>query len=114
MQWPLTHPGLPTAFLNLMSHTIQAQLWDVWDSCSDQRITTTIRAVSYTHLSGGPTYSESDGTFSTDDQGNRVYTDAMGNTTTNTEQYNYTDESGNIITDGYGYIDPYTGAYIIK
>ena len=64
--------------------------------------------------SGGPTYSESDGTFSTDAQGNKVYTDAAGNTTTNTEQYNYTDESGNIITDGYGYIDPYTGAYIIK
>lgn len=69
---------------------------------------------SQTGESGGPTYSESDGTFSTDAQGNTVYTDAMGNTTTNTEQYNYTDESGNIITDGYGYIDPYTGAYIIK
>ena len=26
--------------------------------------------------------------------------------------YNYTDENGNIITDGYGYIDPYTGSYI--
>ena len=25
---------------------------------------------------------------------------------------NYTDENGNIITDGYGYIDPYTGSYI--
>ena len=24
----------------------------------------------------------------------------------------YTDENGNIITDGYGYIDPYTGSYI--
>lgn len=61
-----------------------------------------------------PTYSESDGTFSTDAQGNKIYTDAAGNTTTNTEQYNYTDENGEIITDGYGYIDPYTGGYIIK
>ena len=26
--------------------------------------------------------------------------------------FNYTDENGNIITDGYGYIDPYTGSYI--
>lgn len=61
-----------------------------------------------------PTYQESDGSFSTDAQGNQVYTDASGNTTTNVEQYNYTDENGEIITDGYGYIDPYTGAYILK
>lgn len=61
-----------------------------------------------------PTYEESDGTFSTDAQGNEIYTDAAGNTTTNVDQYNYTDENGGIITDGYGYIDPYTGAYILK
>lgn len=61
-----------------------------------------------------PTYQESDGTFSTDAQGNQVYTDAAGNSTTQVEQYNYTDENGGIITDGYGYIDPYTGAYILK
>lgn len=60
----------------------------------------------------GRTYQESDGTFSTDAQGNKIYTDANGNTTTQTGQYNYTDENGGIITDGYGYIDPYTGAYI--
>ena len=62
----------------------------------------------------GPTYSESDGTFSTDDQGNTIYTDAAGNSTPNVDGYQYTDESGNIITDGYGYIDPYTGSYILK
>ena len=26
--------------------------------------------------------------------------------------FNYVDSNGDIITDGYGYIDPYTGAYI--
>lgn len=61
-----------------------------------------------------PVYSESDGTFSTDAEGNRIYTDAAGNTTPNVEEYQYTDENGEIITDGYGYIDPYTGAYILK
>lgn len=67
-----------------------------------------------TETSAPPTYSESDGTFSTDAAGNKIYTDAAGNTTTNTGQYNYTDENGEIITDGYGYIDPYTGGYILK
>ena len=61
----------------------------------------------------GPTYSESDGTFSTDAEGNTIYTDAAGVTTNRCDQYNYTDENGNIITDGYGYIDPYTGSYIL-
>lgn len=61
-----------------------------------------------------PTYSESDGTFSTDASGTPIYTDAAGNTTTNVDEYQYTDENGGIITDGYGYIDPYTGAYILK
>lgn len=64
--------------------------------------------------SGVPTYSESDGTFSTDAEGNTIYTDANGNTTPNVDGYQYTDENGGIITDGYGYIDPYTGAYILK
>lgn len=58
------------------------------------------------------TYHESDGTFSTDAEGNKIYTDALGNTTTQCETYNYTNEDGSIITDGYGYIDPYTGAYV--
>ena len=61
---------------------------------------------------GGRKYSESDGTFSVDSNGDRIYTDALGNVTNNVEQYNYTDENGNIIEDGYGYIDPYTGKYI--
>lgn len=65
-----------------------------------------------TQPEGGRTYSESDGTFSTDADGNKIYTDALGVTTTQCEQYNYTDEYGNIIMDGYGYIDPYTGSYI--
>lgn len=65
-----------------------------------------------TQHQGGRTYSESDGTFSTDAEGNKIYTDAAGVTTTQCDQYNYTDENGNIIMDGYGYIDPYTGSYI--
>ncbi|MDY3917477.1 MAG: cell division protein FtsQ/DivIB [Candidatus Limivivens sp.] len=65
-----------------------------------------------TQALGGRTYQESDGTFSTDADGNTIYTDAAGNTTPNCSQYNYTDENGGIIMDGYGYIDPYTGAYI--
>lgn len=63
---------------------------------------------------GVPTYKEGDGTFSVDADGNSFYTDAAGRVTYNVEQYNYTDENGGIITDGYGYIDPYTGGYIIK
>lgn len=65
-----------------------------------------------TQEGGGRTYSESDGTFSTDADGNKTYTDAAGVTTTQCDEYNYTDENGNVITDGYGYIDPYTGSYI--
>lgn len=65
-----------------------------------------------TQEGGGRAYSESDGTFSTDADGNKTYTDAAGVTTTQCEKYNYTDEYGNVITDGYGYIDPYTGSYI--
>lgn len=59
------------------------------------------------------TYQEGDGTFATDADGNQYYTDAAGNVTYDCGQYNYTDDNGEIITDGYGYIDPYTGAYII-
>lgn len=61
---------------------------------------------------GAPTYQESDGTFATDADGNQYYTDKNGNVTYNVEQYNYLDANGEIITDGYGYIDPYTGGYI--
>ncbi|MEY8426424.1 FtsQ-type POTRA domain-containing protein [Lachnospiraceae bacterium 46-15] len=62
----------------------------------------------------GAVYSESDGTFSTDADGTPIYTDKNGNTTPNVDSYQYTDENGKVITDGYGYIDPYTGAYILK
>ncbi len=59
-----------------------------------------------------PTYQESDGTFATDASGVEYYMDKNGNITYQIEQYNYVDENGGIITDGYGYIDPYTGGYI--
>ena len=62
----------------------------------------------------GAAYSESDGTFSTDADGTPIYTDKNGNTTPNVDGYQYTDEDGKVITDGYGYIDPYTGAYILE
>ena len=65
-----------------------------------------------TQASGAPTYQESDGTFAVDADGNRYYTDKNGNVTYNVDSYNYVDSNGDIITDGYGYIDPYTGAYI--
>ena len=65
-----------------------------------------------TQASGAPSYQESDGTFAEDADGNRYYTDKKGNVTYNVDSYNYVDSNGEIITDGYGYIDPYTGAYI--
>lgn len=65
-----------------------------------------------TDANGSPTYQESDGTWATDANGQKYYTDKKGNVTYSVDSYNYLDEYGNIITDGYGYIDPYTGAYI--
>lgn len=61
----------------------------------------------------GSGYVENDSRFSTDAQGNQIYTDDAGNVTTNLDKP-YLGEDGNIITDGYGYIDPYTGAYILN
>ena len=58
-------------------------------------------------------YSENSGTFSTDANGNDTYTDANGNVTNNSEQL-YLGDDGQVISDGYGYIDPYTGAYILN
>lgn len=58
-------------------------------------------------------YSNDSGTFSTDASGNDTYTDANGNVTNNMDQI-YLGDDGQIITDGYGYIDPYTGAYILN
>ena len=61
----------------------------------------------------GNGYSNDSGTFSTDASGNDTYTDANGNVTNNMDQI-YLGDDGQIITDGYGYIDPYTGAYILN
>lgn len=58
-------------------------------------------------------YSEDSGTFSTDASGNDTYTDASGNVTNNMDQM-YLGDDGQVISDGYGYIDPYTGAYILN
>ena len=63
--------------------------------------------------SGGSGYGEDSSRFSTDASGNEIYTDAAGNVTTNLDQP-YLGDDGQIITDGYGYIDPYTGAYILN
>ncbi|EET60068.1 hypothetical protein BRYFOR_07919 [Marvinbryantia formatexigens DSM 14469] len=62
---------------------------------------------------GGSGYVEDSSRFSTDANGNEIYTDEAGNTTTNLDQP-YLGDDGQIITDGYGYIDPYTGAYILN
>lgn len=61
----------------------------------------------------GGGYVEKESRFSTDAAGNEIYTDDAGNMTTNLDKQ-YLSESGEIITDGYGYIDPYTGAYILN
>ncbi len=64
------------------------------------------------HPEGGG-YVEKESRFSTDADGNEIYTDDAGNVTTNMDKP-YLGEDGQIITDGYGYIDPYTGAYILN
>lgn len=61
----------------------------------------------------GGGYEDRDSRFSTDAAGNQIYTDDAGNVTTNLEKQ-YLSENGEIISDGYGYIDPYTGAYILN
>lgn len=58
-------------------------------------------------------YVEDSSRFSTDSDGNEIYTDEQGNVTTNLDKP-YLGDDGEIITDGYGYIDPYTGAYILN
>ncbi len=61
----------------------------------------------------GGGYVDDESRFSTDAAGNQIYTDEAGNVTTNLEKQ-YLSDDGGIITDGYGYIDPYTGAYILN
>lgn len=61
----------------------------------------------------GSGYVEDPGRFSTDADGNEIYTDVLGNVTTNLDKP-YLGEDGKVISDGYGYIDPYTGAYVLN
>ncbi len=56
---------------------------------------------------------ESQGGFSIGADGSEIYTDPLGNVTSNLDQP-YLGEDGQVISDGYGYIDPYTGAYILN
>ncbi len=58
-------------------------------------------------------YTENDSRITTDADGNQMYTDDAGNVTYNLDKP-YLGDDGEIITDGYGYIDPYTGAYILN
>lgn len=62
---------------------------------------------------GDSGYVEDSSRITTDADGNEVYTDAQGNITYNLDKP-YLGDDGEIITDGYGYIDPYTGAYILN
>lgn len=58
-------------------------------------------------------YVEDEGRITTDADGNQMYTDSSGNVTYNLDKP-YLGEDGQVISDGYGYIDPYTGAYILN
>lgn len=58
-------------------------------------------------------YVEDASRITADADGNEMYTDAQGNVTYNLDKP-YLGDDGEIITDGYGYIDPYTGAYILN
>lgn len=58
-------------------------------------------------------YVEDSSRITTDSSGTEYYTDPAGNVTYNMDQQ-YLGDDGQIITDGYGYIDPYTGAYILN
>lgn len=58
-------------------------------------------------------YVEDPSRIATDANGSEYYTDPAGNVTYNMDQQ-YLGDDGQVITDGYGYIDPYTGAYILN
>lgn len=58
-------------------------------------------------------YVEDPSRITVDADGNEVYTDVQGNVTYNLDKQ-YLGDDGNVISDGYGYIDPYTGAYILN
>ncbi|MDO4343421.1 MAG: cell division protein FtsQ/DivIB [Eubacteriales bacterium] len=63
--------------------------------------------------SGSSGYVEDPSRITTDADGNQIYTDEQGNVTSNMDMP-YLGDDGQIVTDGYGYIDPYTGAYILN
>lgn len=63
--------------------------------------------------SGASGYVEDPSRITTGADGSQIYTDAAGNVTNNLDQQ-YLGDDGQIISDGYGYIDPYTGAYILN
>lgn len=58
-------------------------------------------------------YVEDPSRITTGADGSEIYTDPLGNVTSNLDQP-YLGEDGQVISDGYGYIDPYTGAYILN
>lgn len=58
-------------------------------------------------------YVEDPSRITTNADGSQTYTDPAGNVTSNLDQQ-YLGDDGQVITDGYGYIDPYTGAYILN
>lgn len=62
---------------------------------------------------GDSGYVEDSSRIATDSSGNQYYTDDAGNVTYNLDMP-YLGEDGNVISDGYGHIDPYTGAYILN
>lgn len=65
------------------------------------------------NAASGGGYVEDPSRITTDAEGNQIYTDEQGNVTSNLDKP-YLGDDGQIITDGYGYIDPYTGAYILN
>lgn len=64
-------------------------------------------------VAGDSGYVEDASRFGTDESGNEFYTDEAGNVTYNLDMP-YLGDDGNVISDGYGHIDPYTGAYILN
>lgn len=83
------------------------------DGESEPEASTETQTEAQTAGTSGSGYTENPGRFSTDAYGNQIYTDDAGNVTPNLDMP-YLGEDGNVITDGYGYIDPYTGAYILN
>ncbi len=62
---------------------------------------------------GDSGYVEDPSRITTDADGNQMYTDEQGNVTYDMSMQ-YLGDDGQVISDGYGHIDPYTGAYILN